>query len=151
MKKSFVFLLAFICSNFSVYSQTTPNNSMTLTEVEMQTLVGQVHTGKIKCELGQWVEIVADKKSSTQFYLEHKKERYHLIPVKTSTGALRLEDSARGAFWIQLANKSMLMSSKFGQRLADECKSPQQVAVSEAMRFAPTVNILEPTSDIARK
>ena len=48
-------------------------------------------------------------------------------PVESRTGAIRLEDPMRGAMWLQLGNKSMLMSQKLGQRLADECQSPQQV------------------------
>ena len=45
-------------------------------------------------------------------------------PVESRTGAIRLEDPKRGAMWLQLGNKSMLMSQKLGQRLADECHEP---------------------------
>ena len=48
-------------------------------------------------------------------------------PVESRTGAIRLEDPKRGAMWLQLGNKSMLMSQKLGQRLADECQSPEQL------------------------
>jgi hypothetical protein len=111
----------------------------------------QVHVGKLPCELGQWVKLEADPKSPTHFYLEFKNERYHLTPVKTSTGAIRLEDELNGAVWIQLSNKSMLMNTKLGRRQADECKSPGQFAVSEAMKLAPPINILEPAPEFARK
>jgi hypothetical protein len=46
---------------------------------------------------------------------------------------VRLEDKA-GAVWLQIANKSMLMNQKAGQRLADECMSPEQQQVAEAIR-----------------
>ena len=62
---------------------------------------------------------------------------YRMSPVATSTGAVRLEDQKEGAVWIQIANKSMLMNQKLGQRLADECMSPQQVAVTESIRKNP--------------
>ena len=50
--------------------------------------------------------------------------RFRMHPVESRTGAIRLEDPERGAMWLQLGNKSMLMSQKLGQRLADECQSP---------------------------
>ena len=65
-------------------------------------------------------------------------------PVESRTGAIRLEDPERGAMWLQLGNKSMLMSQKLGQRLADECQSPDQITFAEAMKSRPPVNILEP-------
>ncbi|MFM9992254.1 MAG: hypothetical protein ACKVOY_12565, partial [Burkholderiaceae bacterium] len=74
-----------------------------------------------------------------------------LMPVASLTGAIRLEDAQQGAVWIQLANKSMLMSSKLGRRLADECQSPAQSTVAQAMKLAPPINILEPQKDVAQK
>jgi len=118
---------------------------------EIVAIADQIHTGKFPCELGQSVNIEQDRRSPTQFFLDFKGERYHLTPVKTSSGAIRLEDEAKGAVWIQLSNKSMLMNDKLGQRQADECKSPAQVAVSNAMKTNPGINILEPSSPVARK
>jgi hypothetical protein len=55
-------------------------------------------------------------------------------PEESRTGAIRLEDPVRGALWLQLANKSMLMNQKEGKRLADECQSPEQVAYGKNMK-----------------
>jgi hypothetical protein len=137
--------------SLSAFAQQIANPQPIFSEAELLAVVAQIHVGHIACELGQSVEITADKSSSTQFYLKHKKEHYHLTPVKTSTGAIRLEDASAGAVWIQLSNKSMLMSSKLGQRLADECRSPEQVVVNEAMKLAPPINILEPAPGVAKK
>jgi len=65
-------------------------------------------------------------------------------PVESKTGAIRLEDPARGAMWLQLGNKSMLMSQKLGQRLADECQSPAQLTYAEQLKKNPLPSILEP-------
>jgi hypothetical protein len=65
-------------------------------------------------------------------------------PVESRTGAVRLEDPARGAMWLQLGNKSMLMSQKLGQRLADECQSPQQASFADNLKKNPAPSILEP-------
>jgi hypothetical protein len=66
-------------------------------------------------------------------------------PVESRTGAIRLEDPKRGAMWLQLGNKSMLMSQKLGQRLADECQSPEQITYAEKIKANPPPSILDST------
>ncbi len=112
----------------------------------------QVHTGRIVCEMGNVVYITPDTQNRGFFLLQMGKHRFHVSPVPTATGAIRLEDAQQGAMWLQLANKSMLMNSKLGQRMADECQSPAQVAVAEAMKKGPAFNLLEgPAPSVARK
>ena len=41
-------------------------------------------------------------------------QRFRMHPVESRTGAIRLEDPRAGAMWLQLGNKSMLMSQKHG-------------------------------------
>ncbi|WP_019701955.1 hypothetical protein [Paracidovorax oryzae] len=103
----------------------------------------RVHTGHIPCELGASVNIEADPKSPGYFEVAGRNFHYRMTPVATSTGAVRLEDQKAGAVWIQISNKSMLMNQKLGQRLADECMSPQQVAVSETIRKNPQPSLLD--------
>ena len=107
----------------------------------------QVSVGNIPCELGQSVTLRADADAPGYFHLQLKNQRFHLRPVMSATGALRLGDQARGAVWIQLANKSMLMDQKQGRRLADECMSPLQAAYAEHLRHNPAPNLL----DVAQK
>lgn len=112
----------------------------------------QVHTGRIVCEMGNVVHITPDAQNRGFFMLQMGKHRFHVSPVPTASGAIRLEDAQQGAMWLQLANKSMLMNSKLGQRMADECQSPAQVAVAEAMKKGPAFNLLEgPAPSVARK
>jgi hypothetical protein len=96
-----------------------------------------VITGQIPCELGSSVSIVADPAKEGYFTLTHEKVRYRMHPVSSRTGAVRLEDPRQEAMWLQLGNKSMLMSQKKGERLADECKAAAQVAVEEEMKRNP--------------
>jgi len=56
----------------------------------------------------------------------HGKLAYVMKPVLSSTGALRLEDVTGKTLMIQIANKSMLLDVKLGQRIVDDCISPQQ-------------------------
>jgi hypothetical protein len=99
-----------------------------------------VYTGEIPCELGAKVTIKPMKREG-YFFVTRGINRFVMRPVVSRTGAIRLEDQARGALWLQLANKSMLMSQKEGKRLADECASPEQVTYAKTMK---AVNLLEP-------
>ena len=104
----------------------------------------RVHVGRIPCELGAFVNVTADPASPGHFHVEGKGFKYFMAPVATTTGTVRLEDPKGGAVWLQIANKSMLMNQKLGQRLADECMSPQQLVVAEAIKKNPPVSVLEP-------
>lgn len=113
-----------------------------LTPAELA-LAGSVQTGRIPCELGNIVMLAADPKAPGHFDLELHQSRFRMTPVETSTGAIRLEDAQTGAVWLQLANKSMLMNQKLGQRLADDCQSPQQTTVAEAMKRTPPPSLFD--------
>ncbi|MPM86174.1 hypothetical protein SDC9_133259 [bioreactor metagenome] len=106
-------------------------------------LADTVSTGRMPCELGAYVDIEKDANSPGRFHVTGKNFKYHMQPVATSTGAVRLEDQKAGAVWVQIANKSMLMNQKAGQRLADECMSPEQQQVAEAIRKNPPPSLLD--------
>jgi len=106
----------------------------------------RVHVGRIPCELGAFVTVTADPATPGHFHVEGKGFKYFMAPVATTTGTVRLEDQKGGAVWLQIANKSMLMNQKLGQRLADECMSPQQLVVAEAIKKNPPVSVLESIS-----
>ncbi len=113
-----------------------------LTPAELA-IAERVYVGKIPCELGVSVTIAADAKSPGYFNVAVKTFKFRMAPVETSTGAIRLEDPAGGAVWLQLANKSMMMNQKLGQRLADACSTPAQLAVAEALEKNPGQSILD--------
>ncbi|CAN7536762.1 hypothetical protein ASF11_11680 [Acidovorax sp. Leaf76] len=107
-------------------------------------IADRVHTGRIPCELGAFVTVTAEPASPGHFHVEGKGFKYFMSPVATTTGTVRLEDQKGGAVWLQIGNKSMLMNQKVGQRLADECMSPEQQLVAEAIKKNPPVSVLEP-------
>lgn len=106
-------------------------------------IADNVYTGRMACELGAFVEVEPDAQSPGRFYVHGKGFKYHMSPVVSATSAVRLEDQQAGAVWIQIANKSMLMNQKLGQRMADECMSPQQVTVAEAIKKDPPPSLLD--------
>ena len=110
----------------------------------------QVHTGRMVCELGNSVTVTPDPQAHGSFFIQLRQHRYHMTPVVSATGAIRLEDAQAGAMWLQLPHKSMLMNSKLGQRMADECQSPAQMAVAEVMKSGPPSTLLDGPS-VAKK
>lgn len=102
----------------------------------------QVHVGDIPCELGASVKVRAARRDGL-FVVTTTGYRFLMHPVESRTGAIRLEDPKRGAMWLQLGNKSMLMSQKLGRRLADECQSPQQITFAEELKRNPRPSILD--------
>jgi hypothetical protein len=103
----------------------------------------RVHTGVMPCELGAFIRIEGDPGMPGYFNMTGKNFRYRMVPVVTSTGAIRLEDREAGTVWLQLANKSMLMNQKVGRRMADECMSPAQVSHAHHMKMNPTQGLLD--------
>lgn len=103
----------------------------------------QIHQGLLPCEMGTSIRVEADAAQPGYFHVQGKGFRYRMFPVRTNTGALRLEDKKAGAVWLQLANKSMLMDEKKGRRVADECAHPDQVAFSEKMKTNPLPSLLD--------
>ncbi len=106
-------------------------------------LAEQVHTGVLRCELGATVTLLHDPKASGYFNVFGKNFRYRMVPVITTTGAVRLEDHKAGAVWLQLSNKSMLMNQKIGQRIADGCMSPAQMTVAQTLKDKPVRGLLD--------
>jgi hypothetical protein len=92
---------------------------------------------------------VVPMKREGMFAVTTKGHRFRMHPVESRTGAIRLEDAKAGAMWLQLGNKSMLMSQKLGQRIADECMSPAQLTAAEALKKNPMPSLLEPLPDPA--
>ena len=114
-----------------------------LTELELA-VAAQVHVGALPCELGKVVRMELDATTPGFFRLHMDQQRYRLRPVESRTGAVRLEDPQQGVVWIQLANKSMLMSQKLGRRLADECAGESQQQVAAALKLNPAPSLLDP-------
>ena len=99
---------------------------------------GTVFTGTMRCELGSAVTVTQDAARPTMYQVSNGKGlTYTMHQVPTTTGVVRLEDRANGATWLQLGNKSMLMDQKRGERVADGCQNPQQVARDRELQQRP--------------
>jgi serine protease inhibitor ecotin len=118
-----------------------PDPAIKLSAAELD-IAKRVYVGDIQCELGAKVSVKPMKRDGF-FFVSRGVNKFVMHPVESRTGAIRLEDPARGALWLQLGNKSMLMNQKEGKRLADECQSPEQVQFAQEMKNRPPVNLLD--------
>jgi hypothetical protein len=116
--------------------------AVTLSPADLE-VAKRVHVGDIPCELGATVHITPHKREGF-FNVRAGIQRFRMHPVESRTGAIRLEDPRAGAMWLQLGNKSMLMSQKMGKRLADDCMNPEQATLNEALKKNPMPSLLEP-------
>lgn len=107
--------------------------SLNSTQLE---IAKRVHTGNAACEFDQTVSVAPVTSHPGHFTLAFKNVNYTMVPEATTTGAVRLEDKKAGVVWLQIANKSMLMNTKVGQRMVDACQHAEQRAFADANRGA---------------
>jgi hypothetical protein len=120
-----------------------PNRAVGELADEQMAVAERVHLGLLPCEMGASVRVEADVARPGFFHVRGKGFRYHMHPVRSSTGAIRLEDAKAGAVWLQLANKSMLMDQTKGRRVADECAHPAQLAYAQGMKTNPPPDLFD--------
>ena len=93
----------------------------------------RTHFGNYICELDQSIDVGMNPKTPGYVDVSFKKKTYTMKPIVSSTGAVRLEEVKGGMLLIQIANKSMMMDSKVGQRVVDGCVHEKQRAAAALM------------------
>ena len=90
---------------------------------------------EFNCELGNKITIYTNANDDQHIALRWKKRLHRLTRVGTTTGANRFENKLYGLVWIGIPAKGMLLDSKQGHQLANECRDAEQ---SKAMATAAT-------------
>ncbi len=90
------------------------------------------------CELGDKLTVYRSASDDQHIALRWHKHLEEMTRVSTTTGAERFENAATGLVWIGIPAKSMLLDSKKGQQLANECRDAEQEA---ALRSAQPVAV----------
>lgn len=108
----------------------------------------RTYIGDYACEFKESVHIDKHPKVAGYINVAWKKQVITMKPVLSSTGALRLEDVTGRTLMIQIANKSMLLDTKVGQRLLDDCVHPEQARLMAAARAA---KIADPEAEAAEQ
>jgi hypothetical protein len=81
-----------------------------------------VKAGTYRCELGKRLEVRTVSGDQRTAVLNWNQRDYTLKAVGARSGAVRYEDPSSGLVWLLISSKSMLLDSRQGQRLADECR-----------------------------
>lgn len=84
------------------------------------------------CELGNRVTIYANKDDDQHVALRWKSRLHRMTRVGTTTGANRFENKKFGLVWLGIPAKGILLDSKHGQQLANECRDAEQRAAQHA-------------------
>ncbi len=92
----------------------------------------RTYFGVYECDFKQTIDVGMNPKTPGYVDVKYGKKIYIMKPVLSSTGALRLEDVSGVGLLIQIANKSMLMDTKAGKRLVDDCVHEKQRAFRDA-------------------
>ena len=85
-----------------------------------------------KCELGNTLTIFRNDGDDNYIALRWHKVLTRMKRVTTTTGAHRFENKRSGLVWIGIPAKGLLLDSRKGQQLANECKDPSQMAQAPA-------------------
>ena len=100
---------------------------------EQLAIAEKVYTGPSNCEFRQQVRIEPIEGKPGTFKVNYRNTSYRMVPEETTSGAVRLMDKKAGVVWIQIPSKSMLMNSKAGQRLVDNCMHEQQLSAEASI------------------
>jgi len=96
-------------------------------EEDIEPDVSASATTEYNCELGNKLTIYRNEEDNKHIALRWKKQLLRLRRIDTTTGANRFENKKNGWVWIDIPAKGMLLDSKKGQQLANDCKSPEQM------------------------
>lgn len=89
--------------------------------------IASAHLHQYHCELGNNVAVYKYNGDSQRIAIRWKNKLKELHRVPTSTGAHRFENREAGLLWIDIPAKGMLLDSKKGKQLANECKSSSRM------------------------
>jgi hypothetical protein len=93
---------------------------------------------EVACELGNKLTLYRNAEDTDHLALRWKQRVHRMTRVSTTTGANRFENDRFGLVWIGIPAKGMLLDSKHGQQLANECKDAEQMAPKPVAPIEPT-------------
>lgn len=78
--------------------------------------------GVYRCDMNRTVHVHDVAPDFTSAVFKWNNRYYRLQGVATQSGAVRFEDPDSGLVWIAIRGKSMLLDSKQGKQLANDCR-----------------------------
>lgn len=89
--------------------------------------LGGTLSADFQCEMGHKLTIWKNETDDKHIAIRWDKRIHRLTRVETTTGANRFENRKMGLVWIGIPAKGLLLDSKKGQQLANECKNADQI------------------------
>jgi hypothetical protein len=81
-----------------------------------------------QCEMGNKITVYTNAGDDQHIALKWGKRVHRLTRVTTETGANRFENHHYGLVWLDIPTKGILLDSKTGHQLANDCKDAEQRA-----------------------
>jgi len=81
-----------------------------------------MRSGTYRCDLNRSVEVRSVSSDRSVAVLNWNQRSYRMRAVSTASGALRYEDQGSGLTWITIVGKSMLLDTRHGKQLANDCR-----------------------------
>ncbi len=88
--------------------------------------ISNMHATPYDCDLGDKLTIYKNPGDDQEIAVHWRKRTHKMTRMPTSTGAERYEDRQNGLVWIGIPAKGMLLDSKKGRQLANECRNDVQ-------------------------
>ena len=94
-----------------------------------------VYTGSFRCDDG--TATIAAQGDGFDVRIPGGRQ-YTMRRVPTTSGVVRLETANGSAYWLQSGNKSMMIDTNAGGRVADGCRNAIQQAREDDLKINPT-------------
>lgn len=120
-----------------------PPAPLTPADGEQLLAASMVYVGRYDCEYGQVLTV--SRSNTDEGYIEAAIAQRKAVfkPVRSSTGALRLEEVRSGdLLFVQIPSKTILMDTKAGKRLVDGCQHDEQKKAALAAQNSGNTNAL---------
>ena len=106
--------------------------TLAVADSEQLVAASQAYVGAYDCEFKQTLSVTKHQVDG-YVIVTFSSKAYTMKPVRSSTGAVRLEEVAGGPMlMVQIPTKSMLMDTVRGRRIVDACVHEEQVKEARA-------------------
>ncbi|MFZ6848989.1 hypothetical protein [Undibacterium sp. RuRC25W] len=134
---SLIIVGSFMLAPLAARAENTPVQSKAKTSIKAKKVATPVHQDPDEiepdvhedknydytCELGNSLTMYTHGDNIDHIAMRWKKRLYAMHRVDTTTGAYRFENPKAGFIWIGIPAKGLLLDSRKGQQLANECTS----------------------------
>ena len=124
--------LSLLLSAQSALAQSTAAHNTTVAMVnavdedDLTPDIGSSAVFEYHCEMNDFLTIYTNADDNDHIAMRWKSRLHRLRRIATTTGANRFENKKAGLVWIGIPSKGMLLDSRHGLQLANECKTSGQ-------------------------